>query len=199
MKRSVLLLAFSLWAISSLSAHRILYKEQFYRLYRQNLNAYPERINENIFWLEHALSADFANPLFALARIPDEQHWERYRHLFMMHVNLKMVELYLQMGSKYNAFNAFFFNYPWRRQNLESLEIAETNFRIALHYWDQALEWSAPAWELRRLHLPQVQFWADENHRIETGRLDYEAIINRHLDRLEEVRSAFLAMDDSTY
>ncbi len=199
MKRAIALLLLLTLLGSPAFAYRILYKEQFYRLYRQNFYQYPERIAENIYWLEQALQADFANPLFALARIEDEAHWERYRSLFMMHVNLKIVELYLAWGTKYNKFTAYFFNYPWQRQNLESLEIAESLFNTALYYWDEALDWSGRAWDLRRLHLPQIQHWEDQNHRIETGTLDYEAIIGRHLQRLDEVRRTFRDMDDTTY
>ncbi len=199
MKRAVTLIVLIAVLTAPLYSYRVLYKEQFYRLYRENFYQYPERIAENVYWLERALAADFANPLFALARIEDAAHWERYRYLFMMHVNLKMVELHLRWGSKYNKFNAYFFNYPWQRQNLESLETAESLFRAALYYWDEALEWSARAWELRRLQLTQIQYWQDENHRIETGTLDYEAIIGRHLDRLQDVRRTFLEMDRFTY
>jgi threonine dehydrogenase-like Zn-dependent dehydrogenase len=49
------------------------------------------------------------------------------------------------------------------------------------------------------VHLEEIQMWADENHRIETGELDYAAIIGRHQERLEEVRAAFEAMDENTY
>lgn len=199
MKRAIALLLLVVLLGTPAYAFRILYKEQFYRLYRQNFYQYPERIAENIYWLEQALQADFANPLFALARIEDEVYWERYRHLFMMHVNLKIVELYLAWGAKYNKFVAYFFNYPWQRQNLESLEIAESLFQTALYYWDEALDWSGRAWDLRRLHLPQIQYWEDENHRIETGTLNYEAIIDRHLQRLDDVRRTFRKMDQSTY
>lgn len=199
MKRAIALLLLVTMLGSPAFAYRILYKEQFYRLYRQNFYQYPERIAENIYWLEQALQADFANPLFALARIDDERHWERYRSLFMMHVNLKIVELYLAWGTKYNKFTAYFFNYPWQQQNLESLEIAESLFNTALYYWDEALDWSGRAWDLRRLHLPQIQHWEDQNHRIETGALDYEAIIGRHLQRLDEVRRTFRDMDQTTY
>lgn len=199
MKRTIGLVLLALLVSAPVYSYRILYKEQFYRLYRENFYQYPERISENIYWLERALAADFANPLFALARIEDDSQWERYRYLFMMHVNLKLIDLYLRWASKYNKFNAYFYNYPWRRQNLESLETAESLLRTALYYWDEALAWSARAWQLRHLHLPQIQYWEDQNHRIETGTLDYQAIVGRHLDRLDEVRQVFLDMDEFTY
>jgi hypothetical protein len=160
---------------------------------------YPERIAENVRWLQMALDADFANPLYALAEIENKTEWDRYRRLFMMHVNLKLVELHLRWASKYNKQAAYFYNAPWREDNLESLERAESLFNVALAYWEEALRWSAEAWELSTVHLEEIQKWADENHRIETGELDYEAIIGRHMQRLQEVRAAFEAMDENTY
>jgi hypothetical protein len=134
-----------------------------------------------------------------LAAIEDETDWERYRYLFRMHLNLKLVELYLRWASQYNKQVAYFYNYPWKDENLESLKRAEHLMNQALYYWDEAQEWSSQAWELRQVHLEEVQYWADENYRIEQEELDYEAIIGRHLERLQEVRADFEAMDEETY
>ncbi|AFG37608.1 hypothetical protein [Spirochaeta africana] len=181
-------------------AYRIIYKEQLYRLYHQHLYQYPERIAENIHWLEQALRADFVNPLNALAVIRTETEWERYRHLFTLHLNLKLIEQYLAWGNRFNKREAYFFNAPFRRQNLESLETAETLFRYALVYWEEALEQVAIIDNLPRwIHLEEIQRWEDDYHRIATGDLDYGAIIGRHLDRLERVRADFEAMDETTY
>ena len=182
-----------------LFAYKLIYKEQLYELYRVQLYQYPQRIRENIYWLEQALKADFANPLNALAVIEDETDWERYRDLFWMHLNLKLVELYLRWASKYNKQVAYFYNYPWKDDNLESLDRAEFLMNQALYYWQEARKWSQRAWELQHVHLEEVQYWADENHRIQNGELDYQAIISRHLERLEQVRSDFQAMDPDTY
>ncbi len=184
---------------SSLSAYRVTYKEQYYRLYHIQFYQYPERITENVFWLQQALRADFANPLNALAVIETPREWERYRYLFTMHVNLKLTELYLRWASKYFKHDAYFYNYPFQRQNLESLQIAEELLNRAIPYWNEAKLWSTIASQVPGVYLEEIQHWHDEHHRIEKGDLDYEAIINRHLDRLEEVRSGFLRMNELTY
>ncbi len=186
-------------AASPLFSQRMLYKEQLYRLYRRQFHDRPLNLNENIFWLERALRADFANPLNALARIESEREWERYRYLFNMHLNLRLTELYLAWANRFNKREAYFFNYPWVDLNLESLEKAEDLFQYALLYWDEALVWSERAWRLRQVDLEQVQYWVDRNYRIETGDLDYERIINEHLERLYRVRRDFLDMDAHTY
>jgi len=180
------------------SSYRVLYAEQYYRLYHLHFYQYPEDTLENIYYLEQALQADFANPLYALARVGDRQEWAQYRALFKMHANLKIVELYLSLGSKYDKRVAYFYNAPWRRQNLESLEQAESAYRLALGYWSESLAWAARLPRLR-YNLEQVQRWEDEWKRIVTGELDYRQIIEGHLGRLARVRAEFQAMDENTY
>jgi hypothetical protein len=182
-------------------AYQVQYKEQYYRLFHLHYIQYPDDSMENIYWLEKALKADFANPLYALALIEDEREWEKYRYLFMMHLNLKLIEQYLFLGNKWNKRNAYFYNAPWREQNLESLETAETCFRAALYYWNDARDWAQKAREnrFRFVNLPRVQFWEDEAGRIEDASLDYEKTITRELDLLQQVREKFESMDENTY
>ena len=194
---SVLLLLLALLPALPLDAYFVTYKEQFYRLFHLNFNQYPDDTMENIYWLEQALKADFANPLYALALIENETQWEKYRYLFMMHVNLKLVQQYLFLGNKWNKRNAYFYNAPWRDQNLESLDIAENCFRNALYYWDQALVWAERANDrrFRWINLARVQFWEDEAFRIERSTLDYGKTISRELEFLQRVRERFQQME----
>ena len=180
------------------NAYFVTFKEQFFRLFHMQLQRDPDNFIENIFWLERALAADFANPLFALALIETEIQWEKYRYLFMMHLNVKMVEQYLFLGNMWNKRRAFFFNAPWREQNLESLEIAENTFRVAMHYWDEARRWAELARQrrFRFVELPRVQFWVDSAYRIEIGELDYGRTIRRELANIQRVREQFQAMPD---
>ena len=105
------------------------------------------------------------------------------------------------MGNKWNKRRAYFYNAPWKEQNLESLETAETCYRTALYYWNAALEWAQRAQERRFyfINLQRVKFWEDEAMRIGNGELDYEKIINRELALLQAVRERFQAMDENTY
>ena len=183
----------------SLSAWRILYAEEYYQLYHEHLHHYPDDTMEDIYYLETALKADFANPLYALTPIKDKTEWERYRDLFSMHLNLKLVACYLTLGSKYDKMIAYFYNAPWKRQNLESLDTAEKVYKVAYGYWTKAREWSAKAWAFRDVHLEAIENWQDENFRIETGDLDYQETIDRQLARLSNVRADFQKMDKSTY
>lgn len=192
-------LVFLLLAPGPASAWRIQYKEQYYKLYHEHLHEYPADVEESMYYLEQALKADFANPLYALARISDPTDWERYRDLFMMHVNLRLVYLSLTLGAKFDKRTAYFFNAPWKRQNLESLQIAEQVYRSALGYWAEARRWASLAWTLRDVHLADIQEWEDEGLRIQSGDLDYGDIIDEQLARVGRVRAQFESMGPSTY
>lgn len=182
-------------------AYYVQYKEQYYNLYHLHHIQYPDDTMENIYWLEQALKADFANPLYALALIENKTQWEKYRYLFMMHINLKLIEQYLYLGNKWNKRNAYFYNAPWKEQNLESLKTAETCYKTALYYWEEAQTWADKALDkrFRFINLERVQNWEDEAGRIGDGSLNYEKIIGRELDLLEKVRQKFQAMDENTY
>ncbi|MDR2785450.1 MAG: hypothetical protein LBB83_06010 [Treponema sp.] len=190
-----------LGSLLPLNAYLVTYKEQFYRLYHLHYIQYPDDSMENIHWLERAVKADFANPLYAFALIENEIQWEKYRYLFMMHINLKLIEQYLYLGNKWNKRNAYFYNAPWKEQNLESLETAEKCFRTALYYWKDAREWAEKSLDrrFRWINLKNIQFWEDEAGKIEDGSLDYEKIIGRELALLQSVREKFQAMDENTY
>ncbi|HOF86295.1 MAG TPA: hypothetical protein PLV73_09165 [Treponemataceae bacterium] len=197
---SIAILFLALTALPVFS-YVVQFKEQFYRLYHIHYHQYPDDTMENIYWLERAVEADFANPLYALGKITDEEDWEKYRYLFMMHLNLKLVEQHLRLGSKWDKQVAYFYNAPWKEQNIESLQTAETCYNAALHYWNEAKLWAEKAnmRKFRFLFLTDLQYWEDERERIATGSLDYERTIGRELARLEKVRANFLAMDENTY
>jgi hypothetical protein len=185
-------------SISTADAYLVTYKEQYYRLYHMHYNQYPDDTMENIYYLEKALLADFCNPLWAEALIENETQWEKYRYLFMMHINLKLIEQYLYLGNKWNKRNAYFYNAPWKEQTLEGLETAESCFRAALYYWKDAMEWAKKAQtsKFRFIDLPRIHNWQDEAFRIETDDLNYERIIKRELDYLQNVREKFQAMEN---
>ncbi len=179
-------------------AYRITYAEQFYKLFHEQLTMSTDDIMENIVWLEQALSADFANPLYALARIENKREWDQYRSLFKMHVNLKLVELHLKLASLYDKRVAYFYNAPWKEQNLASLDMAEGLYRKGLYYWQEALSWARRVRPFG-INLEDIQEWEDEASRIRTGDLDYALIISEQLARVDRARAAFRAMGPGTY
>ncbi|MHC6202264.1 hypothetical protein ACYULU_03620 [Breznakiellaceae bacterium SP9] len=201
----VLLLGIAVSVSAPLHAYIAQYKEQYYRLFHLHFIQYPDDTLENIYFLEKAVKADFANPLYAIALIETQEEWEKYRNLFMMHLHLKLIEQYLLLGNKWNKRNAYFYNAPWKDTNLEALETAERCFRSALSYWQDAKSYAqkATAKKFRFMNLERVQAWEDEAERIINKDvlhpLDYEGIIGRELALLHSVREQFQLMDENTY
>jgi hypothetical protein len=200
MRRLVLFILLVVLPVIPACAYKIIYAEQFYRLYHERFYMYPEDYLYSIKILEEALDADFANPLNALSReIETPVQHERYRYLFSMHVNLELTRMYRALGAGYDKRKAYYFNAPWRDMTLNSLRYAESYYEAALYYWEQALEWSHKAWRMRRIELTDLASWQDDNYRIETGDLDYYEIVSNDLARLRSVRAEFEAMDENTY
>jgi hypothetical protein len=199
MRRSLLAAALALCAASMAAAFPVYYKEQYFKLYHQHYIQYPDDAIENIYWLEQARKADFCNPLYAMAKIADQKQWERYRYLLDMHIDLKLIEQHLALGSKFDKRVAYFYNAPWKKDNLESLKVAETAYRAALAYWEDARTLALKAMQSRFVTLEGAEYWVDEAARIESGDLDYADIIGDELARLARVRADFEKMDASTY
>lgn len=198
--RSTIIISLFLCTVQ-LPAAKIQYAEQFYELYHQHFYRYPEDSAENIWYLSMALRSPFANPLNAMAVIEDEKDWEKYRNLFVMHMYLRITDEYLAMAAKYDKFNAYFYNYPWKSAILDSLRNAEGYYELALESWMLAQSYAEVAREtrFRWINLDEIQYWEDEAFRIETGDLDYQDIIEAHLGRLHRVRDEFESMDYDTY
>ena len=198
MKRLILIVGLLAGTTSFLFGYKLIYAEQLYSLYHQHFYQYSDDTMENIVWLEEALKADFCNPLYALAKIENPEEWRHYRYLFKMHVNLLLTRLYLHFGSRYDKRVAYFYNAPWKRQNLESLNTAEELYLTALYYWQEAVVWAKKLTGSPH-HLEDIQIWEDEQFRVQTGELDYRDIIEEQLERLSGVRDKFESMDENTY
>lgn len=199
MKKFLVLGLLAFLAAAPASAYKIVYAEQWYQLVHRHLYEDPDSAMENIYYLERALRSDFANPLNALTPIKDQKEWERYRALFRMHVNLLLVQQTLILGSNFDKQQAYFYNYPWKAANLDSLSKAEKIYQTALGYWKDAQTWSALATNKPPIWFESLQYWIDEQNRIETGELDYTRIIQKQLDRLGAVKAKFEAMGPTTY
>jgi hypothetical protein len=182
----------------ALDGYLVMYKEQYFKLFHVHYNQYPDDTLENIFWLEQALKANFCNPLYALARIETEEQYEKYRYLFMMHLNIKMTEQYLYMANKFNKRYAYFFTAPWKEENLKSLDIAEKYFELGKYYWKEAFSWAEKARDkrFRWMKLERAEFWEDEAFRIiDLKTFSYGKTIERELVMLNGVREKIQALE----
>ncbi len=190
-----------LFLVTPVFSYMLKYKEDYYKLYHIHYQQYPDDVMENIYWLEQAVKADFCNPLYAPCKINDETDWEKYRYLFMMHINLKLIEQHLRLGRIYDKQVAHFYDQPWAEAYIRDLEKALACYKSGLYYWQEAKLWAEKAntTHFRFLFLQDLQNWEDERERIGTGKLDYEKIINRETKRVEKVINDFKNMTDKTY
>ena len=199
-RRSIICLLLFLTVLPAFS-YFVTFKEQYYSLFHIHYQQYPDDVMENIYYLEKAVAADFGNPQYALAKIKDEKEWEKYRYLFMMHLNLKLIEQHMRLGRYYDKQVAYFYDAPWKEEYLRDLEKAESCYQAGLYYWEEAKLWAEKANTsgFRFLFLTDIQNWEDERERIATGKLDYNRILSRELARVRQVQQDFIAMDENTY
>ena len=185
--------------LQNADAYMVKYKEDWYKLFHVHYQQYPDDCMENIYWLEKAVEADFCNPLYADAKITTEKEWEKYRYLFQMHINLKLIEQHLRLGRVYDKKCIYFYDAPWKEEYLSNMEKALSCYKAGLYYWKEAKIWyeKANAPTFRFLYIEDLQFWEDERERIFTGELNYEKIINRDVERLEKNISELKAMDEN--
>jgi hypothetical protein len=200
LKTAVLIFSFFIMTVPA-HAYMVKYKEDFYRLYHVHYQQYPDDCIENIYWLEKAVQADFSNPLYADTKITSEKEWEKYRYLYMMHLNLKLIEQHLRLGRTYDKKVAYFYDAPWKDQYLDNLNKAKSCYTAGLYYWKEAMLWAekANAAEFNFLYITGLQDYEDERERIKTGELDYGKMLNRELTRVQKVIDTFVAMDSKNY
>ena len=192
MKKLFLLISLSLFfstvPLTKANAYMVKYKEDFYKLYHVHYQQYPDDCIENIYWLEKAVQADFCNPLFTNAEIKTEKEWEKYRYLFQMHLNLKLIEQHLRLGRTYDKKCIYFYDAPWKDEYLRNMEKALSCYKAGLYYWQETKVWfeKADAPSFNFLFITSLQNWEDERERIKTGELNYEKMLTREINRLEK-------------
>ena len=182
---SIILLTFF---TTPLSAYMVKYKEDWYKLYHIMYPQTTDDCIENIYWLERAVAADFCNPQFLDFKITTEKEWEKYRYLFQMHINLKLIEQHLRLGRIYDKKCIYFYDAPWKEEYLRNMEKALSCYKAGLYYWQEAKLWceKSNASSFNFLYITAKQNWEDERERIVTGQLDYEKMLNREIARLEK-------------
>lgn len=192
---------FAFFLPQDLNAYMVKYKEDFYKLYHVHYQQYPDDCIENIYWLEKAVEADFCNPLYAMAKIETEKQWEKYRYLFQMHVNLKLIEQHLRLGRIYDKKCVYFYDAPWKDEYLNNLEKTLSCYEAGLYYWQEAKLWfeKANASSFNFLFITDLQNWEDERERIKTGELNYEKMLNREIERVKKAIDELLAMKSKSY
>jgi hypothetical protein len=180
------------------SAYVVQYKEEFYKLYHVHYSQAPDDTIENIYWLEPRRRGGFLQSLYALGKIDNEKDWEKYRYLFMMHVNLKLVEQHLRLGHKCTSRSPIFIT-PMESANLDSIKTAEICYKTGLYYWNEAKIGRKGKYQgIPVPVLDDLQSWEDERERIATGDLNYDGRFPRTRPP-RQGSGDLLAMDQNTY
>lgn len=197
---SLLFVVFAL-STSPIDAYMVKYKEDFYKLYHVHYQQYPDDCMENIYYLEKAVRSDFCNPLYTGIQFTNETQWEKYRYLFQMHINLKLIEQHLRLGRTYDKKALYFYDAPWKDEYRRNLEKTKSCYEAGLYYWKEASLWAEKANEgkFKFLYVTQIQNWEDERERIKTGELNYEKMLNRELARVNKVIADIDALEGYSY
>ena len=187
--------------LTKANAYVVKYKEDYYKLYHVHYAQNPDDCIENIYWLEKAAQADYCNPQFSNAQITTEKEWEKYRYLFQMHINLKLIEQHLRLGRTYDKNCIYFYDAPWKDEYLNNMEKALSCYQAGLYYWQEAKVWyeKADTSKFNFLFITSRQDWEDERERIRTGELDYEKVLKREIERLENNIAELQNLTDKTY
>ena len=199
--KKILLTALLFITAGSVSAYVCKYKEDYLKLYHVHYGQESDDCIENIYWLEQAVKADFANPLYAYTKIENEQQWEKYRYLFMLHLNLKLIEQHLRLGRIYDKSAAYFYDAPYKDEYLRNLNTAKEAYTLCYTYREEAQPWAEKAnvGKFKFMFLTGIQNWEDERERVCSGKLDYQKILDRELTRLDKVINDLVAMESKTY
>ena len=173
---------FSLVITQAAHARRLYYAEEFY-LYVMNLHYTNAPLERNIRFMQWALKAPFDNPVRSLAVITTEDEFKRYRALFRMHINLLIIDSYLQLGRRFDKEHVYFFNLWYAESLKKSFTISEYYYIFGLNYWEETKKFAEEGSVIPgRINIDE---WEDELHLIQTNELDYESIIQSRLEKLE--------------
>lgn len=192
---------FFIFSIFQANAYVVKYKEDYYKLYHIHYAQASDDCIENIYWLEKAVNADFANPLYAYTKIEDEAQWEKYRYIFQMHLNLKLIEQHLRLGRIYDKKVAYFYDAPFKDEYIRNLEKTLSCYQACYYYWTEAQIWAekASTTKFNFLYITNLQNWEDERERIVSGKLDYKKTLDREIQRVQKVIDDLVAMEDKNY
>jgi len=167
---------------STSNARRLYYAEEFY-LYVMNIYQVNPSLERNIRFMQWALKAPFDNPVRSLAKIETKTDFLRYQQLFKMHVNLLIIDSYLQLARRFDKEHVYFFNIQYAEDLKKSFGIARYFYKISFNYWDETLKYAKEAEKYTgRIN---IDAWEDELYLIRTGDLDYRAIIESYLKKLD--------------
>ncbi len=157
---------------------RVVFVEDFYKLYRHNLYGDTAAHIANIYYLKKALIAaetnmwwahpvksygyvryDWANPPHDQDHEApySEKHHAKYKELMKMRICLLLTKSYLKLGSRYDSANIYWFNIEYYKDLLKGYGIAETLYKEAQKFWRKTKKYVDVCWQQRKIDLQGIE------------------------------------------
>ncbi len=164
------------------------YVEDYYLLYRKRLYYNEHNIWANIHYLLTALKAPWRLPSKALCLLKTEDEGRRYKALMRMHIHILIMQNYLTLGSLYDRKILYWYNMPFKKDLVKSLNKAKKFYSIAGDYWKKVLQYVGEADKIKASIT--IDHFEDELYLIMNREKevdwDYDFTINLHQSILEK-------------
>ncbi len=164
------------------------YIEDYYELYNKRLYYNEDNIRVNIHYMEKALRSSFRHPSKALCLLKTKEEGQKYKLLLKMDIYIKIMKNYLTLGSLYDKKNIYYFNMPFKKDLIKSLNYAKYYYKKAKEYWVYVKRYAEQCNKFKvRISLDYLE---DElyliNNKDKEVDWDYKYTIDLHLGILEE-------------
>ncbi len=165
---------------------KMIFIEQIYSLYENNLHMTHTEHKRNIFWLENSLKLPNIHPSQAIVVTNTWPEYVKYKSLLRFHIHYLLTKEYVDWGWEYDKRDVVFYNMEWAESLKESFEIAKSRYEIAQYYWNETKKWSKFTYD-QNLHIGWEQI-EDLNYEIEKKLYDYDydLIISMRLKGIED-------------
>ncbi len=153
--------------------------EDFYELYGLSHSYDAADIKESIYFLHQALLHKFRHPSRSLCKIKTKTQFHKYRLLLFMHINKKIMRMFLRLGSQYDKRKLYYHNLDFADDLEHSFLIARSYYKQARPFWQKAMVYARQAYQYPFiLDIPTIE---SEAFQIIQKEIDYDRIIVRHI------------------
>lgn len=165
---------------------KMIFIEQIYLLYENNLHSGHKEHRRNIFWLENSLKLPNIHPSQAIVITNTWEEYVKYKILLRFHIHFLLTKEYVDWGWEYDKRDVVFYNIEWAKELKKSFEIARSRYEVAKYYWEETKKWSKLAYS-KKIHIGWEQI-EDLNWEIENDKFDYDYadIIEMRLKGIEK-------------
>jgi hypothetical protein len=185
--RIIIILSFLFITFFGFSAPtKLIFIEQYYKLYESNLYSTAADHKRNVFWLENALKMPNIHPSMAIVITNTWEEYVKYKLLLRFHINFLLTKEYVDWGWEYDKQDVVFYNMEWAEKIKSSFEIARTRYLAAKIYWEETKKWSKEA-AAQNVHIGWEQI-EDLNWKIDNSQFDYsyDEVIAARLKDLDD-------------